>query len=136
MIYLIDNEDSFVYTLARYVRLCGHPSKVIRCDQIKSIPTEVKGLIISPGPCAPKDTPQTNAIIKKHAPHIPILGVCLGHQCIGHVFGCNIIKTPPVHGETSVITHNNNSLFSNIPNGSEFTRYHSLAIEHTNGTPI
>ena len=129
MILLIDNEDSFVHTLERYVTLAGHDCNVVRNNELKDLPSHIYGLIISPGPKAPKDVPETNRIISEYASKLPILGVCLGHQCIGHVFGASIIKTPPVHGKTSAIDFDErSSLFKNIPQGSEFTRYHSLSV--------
>lgn len=133
-ILLIDNEDSFVYTLARYVELCGHQAKVIRANDFHELPDNTKGIIISPGPMAPKNIPITNQIIHDCAPILPLLGVCLGHQCIGHVYGAQVYKSAPVHGKTSDIYHDGEDLFKNIPSPCAFSRYHSLSIcnlEHT-----
>lgn len=136
MITLIDNQDSFVYTLARYIELCGMPSTVLRSDDFMSLPDGTLGILISPGPMSPHEMPVTNAIIKRFASKMPILGVCLGHQCIGHVFGARIYKSVPVHGKTSEIYHDNDTLFANIPSPTHFTRYHSLSVKDLEGTEL
>lgn len=137
MITLIDNEDSFVYTLARYVELCGFEYEVIRYNVFTKLPAKTKALIISPGPKAPKDMSETNNIISKYAPKLPILGVCLGHQCIGHVFGARIFKSSPMHGKTSLVHFTpEETLFSDIPNPADFARYHSLSVTDIENTDL
>lgn len=132
MILIIDNYDSFVYNLARYTQELGHTTRVIRHDAISVEAIKVmrpSHIIISPGPCSPREAGVSNEVIRVLGPHIPILGVCLGHQCIGHVFGGEIIRAPvPMHGKVSPIHHNEKGLFANVPSPLQVTRYHSLVI--------
>ncbi len=132
MILLIDNYDSFVYNLARYVRELGETPLVKRHDAIsideifKLAPSHI---IISPGPCAPKDAGISNDVVRRVGPTIPILGVCLGHQCIGEAYGGQILRAgAPMHGKTSRIHHYGTGLFEGLPNPFTATRYHSLVI--------
>ncbi|MBA4249425.1 MAG: anthranilate/aminodeoxychorismate synthase component II [Candidatus Puniceispirillum sp.] len=138
MILMIDNYDSFVYNLYRYCVELKQDVEVIRNDKIlidKISPQSYSGIILSPGPCSPLEAGMSNEIIQKFSGVIPILGVCLGHQCIGHVFGGKVIKAPqPVHGKTSKIQTNlhttqNNIIFENLPESFEIMRYHSLIVE-------
>jgi anthranilate synthase/aminodeoxychorismate synthase-like glutamine amidotransferase len=132
MILLIDNYDSFVYNLARYVRELGETPMVKRHDAItideifKLAPSHI---IISPGPCAPKEAGISNDVVRQVGPTIPILGVCLGHQCIGEAYGGQILRAgAPMHGKTSRIHHYGTGLFEGLPNPFTATRYHSLVI--------
>jgi anthranilate synthase/aminodeoxychorismate synthase-like glutamine amidotransferase len=132
MILLIDNYDSFVYNLARYVRELGETPLVKRHDAIsideifKLAPSHI---IISPGPCAPKEAGISNDVVRRVGPTIPILGVCLGHQCIGEAYGGQILRAgAPMHGKTSRIHHYGTGLFEGLPNPFTATRYHSLVI--------
>jgi len=135
MILIIDNYDSFVYNLAQYVGELGWEPLVFRNDQITL--EEIAGLrpshiIISPGPCTPLESGISNAVIAQFAGQIPILGVCLGHQCIGYVFGGRIVRSPvPVHGKSSPIYHDGKTIFTGIPNPFTGGRYHSLIVEST-----
>lgn len=130
MILLIDNYDSFVYNLARYVGWLGKQRRVVRndavtLDEIALDPPEA--IVISPGPCAPQGAGVCIDVIKHFGPRIPILGVCLGHQCIGEAYGGVTIRAPePVHGRVSVISHNAQDLFIGLPNPLKAARYHSL----------
>ena len=133
MILLIDHYDSFVYNLARYFCELGAAIQVKRPDEIslddikKNPPSHI---VLSPGPCSPDENEKSNAIISAFGATIPLLGVCLGHQCIGHVFGGKIIRSPkPIHGKTSQITHNHLGIFKGLPTSFRITRYHSLLIE-------
>lgn len=132
MILLIDNYDSFVYNLARYVRELGETPLVRRHDAIDV--DEILGLgpshiIISPGPCSPKEAGISTEVVRRVGPQIPILGVCLGHQCIGAAYGGEILRAGhPMHGKTSRIHHSGTGLFSGLPNPFIATRYHSLVI--------
>lgn len=132
MIVLIDNYDSFVYNLARYMQELGQQTRVIRNDKIT--PTELEALqpealILSPGPCGPVDAGRCLDILSKLSSTIPVLGVCLGHQCIAKAFGATISRAPePVHGRTSSITHTQRGLFKNLSNPFRATRYHSLIV--------
>ncbi len=133
MILLIDNYDSFTYNLVQYFGELKQKLKVVRNDkitlnQIKKLTPQY--IVISPGPCTPKEAGLSCAIIKKFAQTIPILGVCLGHQCIGYAFGAKIVQAKTImHGKTSKIYHKHSTLFKNIPNPFTATRYHSLVIK-------
>jgi anthranilate synthase/aminodeoxychorismate synthase-like glutamine amidotransferase len=135
MILLIDNYDSFTYNLVQRLGELD-PNidlRVFRNDEIT--PDGVAGLrpahlIISPGPCTPREAGVSNEIIRRFAPTVPLLGVCLGHQCIGHVFGGEVIRNYRVmHGKTSPIHHDDQGLFRGLSNPFVATRYHSLVIK-------
>ena len=132
MILLIDNYDSFVYNLARYVRELGETPLVKRHDAIsidEIFEMAPSHIIISPGPCAPKEAGISNDVVRQAGPTIPILGVCLGHQCIGEAYGGRILRAgAPMHGKTSHIHHFGAGLFQGLPNPFTATRYHSLVI--------
>ncbi len=133
MIFILDNYDSFTYNLVQYVGELGVESVVYRNDKITLDEIErlrPEKIIISPGPCTPKEAGISKDLIKRFEQTIPILGVCLGHQCIGEVYG-GIVNRAPVlmHGKTSMISHKNFSLFDEVSNPFEATRYHSLVIE-------
>jgi para-aminobenzoate synthetase component 2 len=132
MIVIIDNYDSFTYNLVQFLGCLGQQIEVFRNDQI-TIPELEKlapdQIVISPGPGWPKDAGISMDVIRYFSPKLPILGVCLGHQSIGEVFGAKIILAPELlHGKSSQIFHTENSVFKNIPNPFEGGRYHSLAI--------
>jgi anthranilate synthase/aminodeoxychorismate synthase-like glutamine amidotransferase len=133
MLLLIDNYDSFTYNLVQYFQKLGQEVLVyshdkISLDEIKKIAPHY--LVISPGPKAPDDAGISLAAIREFHQDIPILGICLGHQCLAQAFGGNIIPAPEViHGKTSDILHHYQGLFKNIPNFFKATRYHSLAVE-------
>lgn len=133
MLLMIDNYDSFVFNLVRYVNEIGEEIIIYRNDEItieniKKL--DIDGIIISPGPKSPKDAGISLDIIHNFKGIKPILGICLGHQAIGHYFGGNIIKgKEPVHGKISYVTHNNKDLFYSIKNPLRVTRYHSLIID-------
>jgi para-aminobenzoate synthetase component 2 len=135
MILVIDNYDSFVENLARYVRLCGHRTLIIRNDKITI--EEIKtlnpdGVVISPGPCTPDEAGISIELIKQFYKKTPILGVCLGHQAIVSAFGGVVKQTIPHHGRTSPITHDKTNLFETIPSPTKVGRYHSLICELPN----
>ncbi len=133
MFLMIDNYDSFVYNLVRYFEEIGQDIEVIRNDKIniECIDSDkYLGIIISPGPKNPREAGLCLDIIDKFKGKIPILGICLGHQCIGYYFGGKIIKGKrPMHGKISDITHDNKGLFNNVKNPLKVTRYHSLIID-------
>jgi anthranilate synthase component 2 len=133
MIFLLDNYDSFTYNLFQYISELGENVKVERNDKITLQELEKiqpKKIIISPGPSHPKNAGNSVEIIKKFAGKIPILGVCLGHQCIAHAYGGMVIKAKEIyHGKSSKIYHNNQGIFKNLPDPFEAVRYHSLAVE-------
>jgi anthranilate synthase/aminodeoxychorismate synthase-like glutamine amidotransferase len=134
MILLIDNYDSFTYNLVQRLGEIDPQLdlQVYRNDQIT--PERVSELrpshiIISPGPCTPHEAGVSNAILARYAPTTPILGVCLGHQCIGHVFGGEVVRNVRImHGKTSPIFHDGQGVFRGLSNPFEATRYHSLVI--------
>jgi anthranilate synthase/aminodeoxychorismate synthase-like glutamine amidotransferase len=133
MILVIDNYDSFTYNLVQYLGELGQRLKVFRNDKITL--SDIKGLkptsiVISPGPGTPKEAGISNDCIKAFYDKIPILGVCLGHQCIGYCFGAKIVRAKKLmHGKTSLIYHHKKDIFKNIPSPLEATRYHSLIIK-------
>ena len=132
MILIIDNYDSFVYNLAQYIGELGWEPVVYRNDQIT--PEEIEALrpshiVISPGPGTPLDAGISNDVVRRFAGKIPVLGVCLGHQCIGHVYGGLIVRAVPVHGKTSLIYHDGKPIYEGLPSPFEAGRYHSLAIK-------
>lgn len=133
MFLMIDNYDSFVYNLVHYFEELGEHIKVYRNDAITIDLIKVlkpSGIIISPGPKDPTDTGISEDIIREFADTIPILGVCLGHQTIAHVYGAKIIKgNKPMHGKISPISHSNQGIFKGIPTPMDVTRYHSLVID-------
>ena len=132
MILLIDNYDSFVHNLARYVRELGSDAVVLRNDAVTLGEIETLApshIIISPGPCTPAEAGISTAVVRRLGPTTPILGVCLGHQCIGAAYGAAIVRArEPRHGRTSPILHDGTGLFAGLPSPLAGTRYHSLAI--------
>ncbi len=132
MVLLIDNYDSFVYNLARYVSELGWEREVARNDDISLADIEVLDpthIILSPGPCTPNEAGISNTVIEYFGSRLPILGVCLGHQCIGQVYGGKIVRAQrPMHGKTSQVQHNGLGVFNGLPNPLRVTRYHSLVI--------
>ncbi|MCR4392742.1 MAG: aminodeoxychorismate/anthranilate synthase component II [Dehalococcoidales bacterium] len=132
MILIIDNYDSFVYNLAQYVGELGWQPVVFRNDRIAPAAVEKMNpshIIISPGPCTPLEAGISNDIIRIFSGRIPILGVCLGHQCIGYVFGGKVVHAPvPVHGKSTVIYHDGRSIYRGLPNPFKGGRYHSLVV--------
>ncbi len=133
MIVVIDNYDSFTYNLVQYLGELGEDLKIFRNDKTtveKIRKLKPKQIIISPGPGRPKDAGISKSVIKELSGKIPILGVCLGHQCIGEVFGGKIIQAKKLmHGKTSFIYHNKKTIFENLKNPFEATRYHSLVVD-------
>ena len=134
MVLLLDNYDSFVYNLARYVRELGEDAEVrlndsVTLDQVAALrPTHI---IVSPGPCTPSEAGVSTDVVRHLGPRIPILGVCLGHQCIGAAFGASIVRAGrPVHGRTSLVRHDGSGIFAGLPSPLRAARYHSLAIDH------
>ena len=133
MILMIDNYDSFTYNLVQYLGELGEELIVERNDQIALTAVgrlSPSSIVISPGPGRPADAGISNELIKTFAGTIPILGVCLGHQCIGEVFGGEVVRAKrPMHGKTSRIYHTQTALLKGLPNPFEATRYHSLIVK-------
>ncbi len=132
MILLIDNYDSFVHNLARYVHELGGDAMVRRNDEITVSDIEALApshIILSPGPCAPAQAGISTALVRRLGPTVPILGVCLGHQCIGAAYGGDVVRAShPVHGRTSPIVHDASSVLTDLPSPFPGARYHSLVI--------
>jgi len=132
MILMIDNYDSFTYNLVQYLGELGADIQVYRNDQISVAEIErlaPEKIVISPGPCTPKEAGISCDVIRQFAGRVPLLGVCLGHQCIGDVFGGDIVRAPALfHGKTSLIYHDGKTIFRGLPRPFEATRYHSLVI--------
>ena len=134
MILVLDNYDSFTYNLVQYLGELGAEMVVKRNDEISI--DEIRALkperiLVSPGPCSPRESGLSNEVIRAFsAEGVPVFGVCLGHQCIGHVFGANVaVNYRMMHGKTSPIKHNGKDLFAGMPNPFMATRYHSLVIQ-------
>jgi anthranilate synthase/aminodeoxychorismate synthase-like glutamine amidotransferase len=133
MIVVIDNYDSFTYNLVQYLGELGAELVVFRNDQVSL--DDLKAMaperyVISPGPGDPNDGGVSNDIIRELGPSTPILGVCLGHQCIGHVYGGSIVRAPRLmHGKTSNVYHNGRGVFNGVPSPFTATRYHSLIVD-------
>ena len=131
MILVLDNYDSFTYNLVHYIGECGEEVLVVRNDEVSL--EEInhlnpKKIVVSPGPCTPAEAGISIELIKSSS--VPVLGVCLGHQAIGHVFGGEVIRAPELmHGKTSEVTHRNIGVFAGVTNPVTATRYHSLVIE-------
>jgi anthranilate synthase/aminodeoxychorismate synthase-like glutamine amidotransferase len=135
MLLLIDNYDSFTFNLYQYLAELGadvviHRNDAITLSEVESLAPSY--IVISPGPCTPGEAGISNAIIEQLGPRVPILGVCLGHQCIGRVFGGQVIRAPqPVHGKIAHIHHKRTGIFHGLPSPFEAARYHSLVVERT-----
>ncbi|KUO51939.1 MAG: anthranilate synthase [Desulfitibacter sp. BRH_c19] len=133
MLLVIDNYDSFVYNLVQYFGELGEDVEVVRND--KTIIKDLQGMspekiVISPGPGTPENAGICMEVIHHFSGKVPILGVCLGHQCIGAVFGARVVRTEkPLHGKTSVVYHENTGILEGIPQGITVARYHSLVLE-------
>ncbi len=132
MVLLIDNYDSFVHNLARYVQELGEDTVVRRNDQLtleEIVGMKADKIILSPGPCSPVEAGISTEVIRAFGERIPILGVCLGHQCVGVAYGGRITRARrPLHGRTSLIQHDGSGIFTDLPSPLRVARYHSLVI--------
>lgn len=133
MILVLDNYDSFTYNLVQYFGELGAELVVKRNDEIsldEIAALKPERIVISPGPCTPNEAGISNDVIRTFGQQTPILGVCLGHQCIGQVFGGDVVRADRLmHGKTSPILHNGEGVFQNLPSPFEATRYHSLIVK-------
>ena len=133
MLILIDNYDSFTYNLVHFLGELGAACEVIRNDKISAeevIEKKPKAIVLSPGPCTPNEAGVCLDLIAKAGGKVPLLGVCLGHQAIGQVYGGKVIRAPePLHGKLSTIRHTGKGIFKGLPERFEVTRYHSLIVE-------
>ena len=139
MILLIDNYDSFVYNLGRYIGRLGRERMVVRndaitIDEIRALSPDA--IILSPGPCGPEDAGICNDVLRAFGARIPVLGVCLGHQCIGAVYGGKVTRAPqPVHGKAAAVRHDGTGLFTGLPDPLAAARYHSLIVDIESNHP-
>jgi anthranilate synthase/aminodeoxychorismate synthase-like glutamine amidotransferase len=135
MLLLIDNYDSFTYNLYQYLSELGAEVEVRRNDKVTLDEIEAMQpaqIVVSPGPCTPNEAGLSCKIIETFGPRIPLLGVCLGHQAIGQVFGGRVIRAPqPMHGKTSLMYHQEQGVFQRLPSPFEANRYHSLIVERS-----
>jgi anthranilate synthase/aminodeoxychorismate synthase-like glutamine amidotransferase len=133
MLLMIDNYDSFTYNLVQYLGELGEDIRVYRNDKITIDEIEKlnpERIVISPGPCTPREAGISIEVVRYFAGKIPILGVCLGHQSVGAAYGAKIVNAPRLmHGKTSMIYHDGKTIFKDLPNPFEATRYHSLIIK-------
>ena len=133
MLLMIDNYDSFTYNLVQYFGELGQEMKVFRNNKITIAEIEAlkpERIVVSPGPCTPKEAGISIEVIKHFAGKVPVLGVCLGHQSIGEAFGGDVIRAPYLmHGKTSMIHHDGKTIFAGLPDPFEATRYHSLIVK-------
>jgi len=133
MLLMIDNYDSFTFNLVQYLAELGAKVKVVRNDQVTIDEIESyspERIVISPGPCSPKEAGVSVEVIRHFGARVPLLGVCLGHQCIAHAFGGEVTYAKTLmHGKTSSVTHESLGVFTDIPSPFTATRYHSLAVD-------
>ena len=133
MLLMIDNYDSFTYNLVQYFGELEQDVAVYRNDEItldQVAQLKPRHIVISPGPCTPHEAGESLAIVRKYSGQVPILGVCLGHQCIGEAFGGKIMRAKrPMHGDASEIIHDGTGIFKGLPNRFNAGRYHSLIVE-------
>ena len=133
MILMIDNYDSFTYNLVQYLGELGQDLRVVRNDAMtvdELVDMEPSKVVVSPGPCTPKEAGVSVEAIERFAGRVPLLGVCLGHQSVGQAFGARVIRAKRImHGKTSMIRHNGEDVFHGLPQPFEATRYHSLVLE-------
>jgi len=139
VILLIDNYDSFVYNLARYLREIGCQTSVVRNDALSVadvVRLKPQAIVLSPGPGTPDDAGICLELVEKLIEDVPVFGVCLGHQAIARALGADIVRAPEVvHGRTSMVTHDGSSLFAGIPSPFRATRYHSLIVDESTLSP-
>ena len=133
MILMIDNYDSFTYNLVQYLGELGAEVEVVRNDEVSLgdiVAMKPEGIVISPGPCTPNEAGICLDVVRGLGPKIPMLGVCLGHQCIGQAFGAEVVRAERImHGKTSMIYHRSQGVFKDLPQPFEATRYHSLVLQ-------
>jgi len=134
MLAMIDNYDSFTWNLVQYLGELGWPARVYRNDELAVdalAAVEPELIVISPGPCTPNEAGISVETVRRFAGHVPVLGVCLGHQSLGQAFGGRVVRAREImHGKTSMIHHTGAGVFAGLPNPFEATRYHSLVVEH------
>ncbi len=131
-VLVLDNYDSFTYNLVQYLGELGAEVIVRRNDEVSAegvLALHPDRIVVSPGPCTPNEAGISVDLISKSSEHVPVLGVCLGHQAIGQAFGAEVVRGEPVHGKTAKILHDGEGIYAGLDQGFEATRYHSLVIE-------
>jgi anthranilate synthase/aminodeoxychorismate synthase-like glutamine amidotransferase len=140
MILVLDNYDSFVYNLSRHMELAGWSCRIVRNNQITLQEIESmkpEAIVISPGPCTPQEAGICIETVRTMGPSTPILGVCLGHQCIGEAYGAKTVRSAkPTHGKSTVMHHTGDPLFADVPNPFRAGRYHSLSVRMDGMAPL
>jgi para-aminobenzoate synthetase component II len=137
MILIVDNYDSFVFNIARYFEELGESVNIRRNDEVRRDDLKAKAIVISPGPCTPNEAGQSLDIIARYSGELPMLGICLGHQAMGQVFGDEVTRAShPMHGESSQITHDNTGVFEGLPQNFAAGRYHSLIVQKRESTVL
>jgi para-aminobenzoate synthetase component II len=137
VILLIDNYDSFVHNIARYLIELGQVVKLRRNDEVGEADLQAKAIVISPGPCTPHEAGVSLDVVRKFSGRIPILGICLGHQVIGQVFGGKVVRAQhPMHGDSSEIRHDGTGVFAGLPQNFNAGRYHSLIVQDVADTDL
>ncbi len=137
MILLIDNYDSFVHNIARYFVELGQEVNLRRNDEVRETDLHARAIVISPGPCTPHEAGASLDIVRKFSGRIPILGICLGHQVIGEVFGGKVVRAQhPMHGDSSEISHDGTGVLEGLPQNFNAGRYHSLIVQDVADTDL
>jgi para-aminobenzoate synthetase component II len=137
MILIVDNYDSFVFNIARYFEELGEATKVVRNDELLANDFNAKAIVISPGPCTPIEAGASMDVVREYSGKLPLLGICLGHQVMGAVFGGVVTRAKrPMHGDSSDIKHDGTCLFAGLPQNFSAGRYHSLIVEQLEGTVL
>ena len=137
MLLLIDNYDSFTYNLVHFLGELGADCEVVRNDKLTAadaLNKNPKAIVLSPGPCTPNEAGICLELVNQAAGRVPILGVCLGHQAIGQAYGGTIVRSTPMHGKRSAVTHDGTGIFANIDGQINVTRYHSLTVDPDTAT--
>lgn len=137
MILIIDNYDSFVHNVARYFVELGQRVTVRRNDEVSELDLKADAMVISPGPCTPHEAGISSDVVRRFSGVVPLLGICLGHQVIGDVFGAKVVRAlQPMHGDSSAIAHTGMGLFQDLPQNFMAGRYHSLIVRDIEDTPL
>ena len=137
MILIIDNYDSFVHNIARYFVELGQEVRLRRNDEVSDADLNVRAIVISPGPCTPQEAGSSLDVVRKFSGRIPILGICLGHQVIGEVFGGKVVRAlHPLHGDSSEIRHDGTGIFQGLAQNFNAGRYHSLIVQDVEQTDL
>jgi para-aminobenzoate synthetase component II len=137
MILIVDNYDSFVFNIARYFEELGEATKVVRNDKLLANDFNAKAIVISPGPCTPHEAGTSMDVVREYSGKLPLLGICLGHQVMGAVFGGVVTRAKrPMHGDSSDIKHDGSGIFAGLPQNFSAGRYHSLIVEQLEGTVL